>query len=269
MRTCVVIPTYNEVENVDDVISRVIAHENIDVLVVDDSSPDGTATKVQKWVDSSEGRVSLLSRAEKNGLGAAYLFGFAHCIEKKYDIICEMDADLSHDPAALPTLIAPIVSGDADLVLGSRYVPGGRIPQWSLRRRMLSRGGNIFARFMLGLKVHDATGGFRAYRREVLTDIMTNDIRAGGYGFQIEMTYLASKYNALIMEVPISFSDRIKGTSKMNFSIVLEALILVFWWSIRDRVFQRRKSKRSRHKSYEMADTSHGKKSSDHDKNLS
>ncbi len=257
MRTCVVIPTYNEVENIDDVLAQVMACDGIDVLVVDDSSPDGTAEKVKVWEEKTDGRVMLISRDKKNGLGGAYLFGFAHAIDKGYDIICEMDADLSHDPSALPSLIAPVVSGQAHLGLGSRYIEGGSIPQWSPFRRFLSRGGNVYARTLLGLSVHDATGGFRAYRRELLENIMQNEIRADGYGFQIEMTYLASKYGASIVEVPISFHDRVHGTSKMSFHIVFEALTLVTWWFIRDRVLKRNNIVQG-HNNLVVADTSKG-----------
>lgn len=175
-------------------------------------------------------------------MGSAYLFGFAHCIKNGYDVICEMDADLSHDPAALPGLVEPVLNSDADLVLGSRYVEGGSIPNWSMHRKLLSLWGNRYARFMLGLSVSDATGGFRAYRSELLETIMKQTIRGRGYGFQIEMVYVATQENATIIEVPIAFSDRIRGTSKMSSSIVAEALGLVTWWTIRDRLFRRRNS---------------------------
>lgn len=256
MRTCVVIPTYNEVENIDIVLERLMTLEGIDVLVVDDSSPDGTAERVQIWEDKTDGRISLISRSKKNGLGGAYLFGFAHALNKGYDIICEMDADLSHDPAALPSLIAPVVAG-AHLGLGSRYIEGGSIPQWSFFRRFLSRGGTIYARILLGLPVHDETGGFRAYSRALLENILENNVRAEGYGFQIEMTYLSTKYGADIVEVPISFHDRIHGTSKMSAIIVVEALTLVTWWSIRDRVF-RRNTIAPGHNDLNLADTTKG-----------
>ena len=267
MRTCVVIPTYNESENIDDVISRVLENAGIDILVVDDSSPDGTADKVRIWSEKTNNRVSLLSQLKKEVLGKAYINGFKHCIENGYEIICEMDADLSHDPSALPSLVAPILESSADLVIGSRYVEGGSIPEWSLFRRLLSRGGNVYARIMLGLKVNDATGGYRAYRADLLNKILAQDIRADGYGFQIEMTYLASKAKAKIVEVPIAFNDRIHGTSKMSFAIVIEALKLVTSNCVRDRVLRRSKSK-DIHGATRPADTTNVIKSvNEHDEN--
>lgn len=241
VRTCVVIPTYNEVDNIDDVISQVLMHDGIDIAIVDDSSPDGTAEKVKDWEDKTNGQVTLYSRNTKDGLGPAYIYGFNKCISKGYEIICEMDADLSHDPAALVQLIKPIEHGNTDLVLGSRYIKGGSIPNWSVIRKLLSRSGNVYARIMLGLKMHDATGGFRAYRVSLLEKILRNEIRSDGYGFQIEMAYLATLYGAEIKEVPIAFNDRIRGESKMSFKIVQEALVLVTSTAIRDRVLRRKR----------------------------
>lgn len=243
MRSCVVVPTYNEAENIEDVLDILLEIENLDVLVVDDSSPDGTADIVQNWVDKSNGKVQLLTREQKNGLGGAYLFGFDYCLNKNYEIICEMDADLSHDPKALPQLIDAVETKQGDLAIGSRYIEGGQVPDWPLWRRALSIGGNIYARTVLGLKVNDATAGFRAYNSDLLRKIVLNPIKADGYGFQIEMTYITSKLGFKIKEVPITFRDRVKGTSKMGMNIVVEAISLVTWWGIRDRTFRRNKYK--------------------------
>lgn len=256
MRICVVIPTYNEIENIDDVISKVMLHDGYHVLIVDDSSPDGTAQRVNEIKELYPGRVSLLVRETKDGLGGAYLHGFKHAISQGYEILCEMDADLSHDPAALPSLIQPVLNGEADLAIGSRYVPGGKIPAWSFHRKLLSRGGNMYTRFMLGVDVNDATGGFRAYRAGLLSQIMTQEVKADGYGFQIEMTYVSSQCKAKIVEIPISFSDRIRGTSKMSFSIVIEALWLVTFWSLRDKIFKRKQARLRRERYLEVDITS-------------
>lgn len=261
MRSCVVIPTYNESENIDDIVGKLLVHENLDILVVDDSSPDGTGDLVLAWSEKTGGRVSLLTRTKKEGLGRAYLDGFAHAVNRGYDVIAQMDADLSHDPAVINTLIEPVLFGDADLVLGSRYIDGGSIPEWSWHRRFLSRGGNAYARFILGLKVHDATGGYRAYDSRLLKELLTYDVRADGYGFQIEMAYMSTRLGATIREVPISFHDRIRGLSKMSFRIVIEALALVSLWAVRDRILRRPKIQ-MRHELSAMADTTHGKKES-------
>jgi dolichol-phosphate mannosyltransferase len=236
MRSCVVIPTYNEKENIEDVISKVLEND-IDILVVDDSSPDGTGKIVQDIATKHNGRVKLETRTSKQGLGKAYVFGFTKCIDDGYDIICQMDADLSHDPKVLPTLIKSIENGTANLTIGSRYVNGGVIPNWSLFRRFLSRGGNLYTRLMLKIKVKDATSGFRAYKSDLLKDILSLGILSDGYGFQIEMTYCATKLGAKIKEVPITFTDRIKGNSKMGGVIILEALKKVTLWSLRDRIW--------------------------------
>lgn len=241
-----VVPTYNEIENIDDVTSLVLGHDEYHMLVVDDSSPDGTADRVRELSEKYPGRLHLLVRETKNGLGGAYLHGFEWGIDQGYEVLCEMDADLSHDPKSLPSLVAPVENGDADLVIGSRYVQGGSIPNWSFHRKMLSKGGNLYTNIMLGLKVNDATGGFRAYKSELLKRIMTKDVKADGYGFQIEMTYISRQCGARIAEVPIAFVDRVRGDSKMSFSIVFEALWLVTLWSLRDKIFFRSKAKQRR-----------------------
>jgi len=231
MRLLVVLPTYNEVMNVESMLRalRTIVPD-AHVLVVDDASPDGTATKVREVADEL-GQILVLGRDSKDGLGGAYRAGFAWGLAQGYDTFVEIDCDFSHDPAALPTLLAAAV--DHDVVIGSRYVPGGRIPQWKLARRLLSRGGNQYASRMLRLHVADSTSGYRVYSRAALQSIDFESVSAEGYGFQIEMTYRARCAGARIVEVPISFSDRRLGSSKMSSSIVYEALWLVTKWALR------------------------------------
>ncbi|HSL59734.1 MAG TPA: polyprenol monophosphomannose synthase [Acidimicrobiales bacterium] len=238
MRTLVVVPTYNEAENVDEVLRRLrSAVPGADVLVVDDASPDGTAERAEA-VGAELGSVQVLRRAGKSGLGSAYRAGFARGLAEGYEVLVEMDADLSHDPAALPSLLSAVEDG-ADLAIGSRYVPGGAIPTWSLRRLLLSRWGNRYASIVLGLGVRDATSGYRAYRAELLAQVPLDEVQADGYGFQIEMAYRVRRLGGTIVELPISFSDRLRGTSKMSGRIIVEALLLVTWWGLRDRVLRR------------------------------
>jgi dolichol-phosphate mannosyltransferase len=221
MRPLVVIPTYNESENIERMLHRI--HESLPeagVLVVDDGSPDGTGDLV-----------NLLARTEKSGLGSAYRAGFSWGLERGYDAFVEIDADFSHDPSALPAIVAPLRAGH-DVSIGSRYVTGGSIPNWAWHREMLSRGGNRYASAVLGLGVVDSTAGFRAYTADILRRIDLGRIRAEGYGFQIEMTYRARQQGASIVEVPISFVDREAGESKMSSVIVVEALGLVSWWGL-------------------------------------
>ena len=200
------------------------------MLVVDDSSPDGTGALADELA-ARERRVRVLHRPRKQGLGRAYLAGFDVALREGYGRILEMDADFSHDPAALPALLA--ASRDADLVLGSRYVPGGRTANWGLGRRLLSRGGSLYARAILGISVRDLTGGFKCFRREVLERIDLPTVRTTGYAFQIELTYRAVQRGFRVVEVPITFADRRVGQSKMSRAIVLEALWKV--WAIRFR----------------------------------
>jgi dolichol-phosphate mannosyltransferase len=231
MRPLVVIPTYNESENIERMLRRI--HECLPgagVLVVDDGSPDGTAAIVKK-VAAELPDISLLERSSKSGLGSAYRAGFAWGLERGYDACIEIDADFSHDPAALPTLVAPLSEG-FDVVIGSRYVDGGSIPNWAWHRHLLSRGGNIYASGVLGLGVSDSTAGYRCYSAGILRRLDLDRIRAEGYGFQIEMTYRARQFGALITEVPIKFVDREAGESKMSSFIVVEALGLVTFWGL-------------------------------------
>ena len=204
---------------------------NAEILVVDDSSPDGTGELV-RLAAAELGNVHLLTRAEKAGLGPAYLAGFAWGCEHGFSAMVEMDCDFQHDPADLPALIAPL-GADYDAVIGSRYVPGGKIPDWSPLRRMISRGGNRWAKYALALPVNDSTAGFRAYTADLLTRMDLATVRARGYGFQIEMTYRARGAGARILEIPITFHERERGTSKMSAHTVIEAFGLVTWWGIR------------------------------------
>lgn len=198
------------------------------ILVVDDGSPDGTAQRVRD-VANEMGSIELLERTSKSGLGGAYRAGFRWGLDHGYDSFVEIDCDFSHDPAALPTLLR--TASTHEVVIGSRYVPGGSIPQWTLMRRLLSRGGNQYATIMLGLHVSDSTAGFRVYSKSALEKIGFETVTADGYGFQIEMTYRARRHGASIIEVPISFSDRERGQSKMSSAIVVEALWLVTKWA--------------------------------------
>ncbi|MEN3314800.1 MAG: dolichol-phosphate mannosyltransferase [Acidimicrobiaceae bacterium] len=239
MRTLVVLPTYNEGENIETMLRRLrAAAPEVDVLVVDDSSPDGTA-QLAKTVGQELGGVDVLTRATKDGLGSAYRAGFNEGLARGYDVLVEMDSDLSHDPAALASLLAAIDEG-ADLVVGSRYVPGGSIPHWPWHRRSLSRNGNRYASAMLRMDVADATSGYRAYRAEMISRIDLDGVRANGYGFQIEMAYRVAQLGGRIVERPIEFVDRERGISKMSLRVIVEALVLVSWWGIRDRVVKRR-----------------------------
>lgn len=241
MRTLVVLPTYEEAENIAEVIRRVRGVvPDAEILVVDDSSPDGTA-EVARAAGQEIGGVEVLVRPAKSGLGTAYQDGFAAGRADGFDVLVEMDSDLSHDPAALPQLLKAVRDG-ADLAIGSRYVPGGSIPQWPLHRRALSRYGNLYASRLLRLPVRDATSGFRAYRGEMVDHIDLKSVRADGYGFQIEMAYRVAGAGGRIVELPIEFRDRRRGTSKMSARIVIEALFLVTWWGVRDRVMRRPRS---------------------------
>ncbi len=232
MRVLVVLPTYNEAANIATVLERVrLALPDASVLVVDDTSPDGTAEIVEKSGEHL-GQIELLRRPEKSGLGSAYRDGFRWGLAHGFDVLVEMDSDLSHDPDSLGALIAPLSDG-YDVSIGSRYVPGGSIPDWTLARRLLSRGGNLYAEAMLGLGVKDSTAGFRAYSADLVRKIDLDVVRADSYGFQIEMTYRSLQAGARVTEVPIRFVDRALGASKMSTYTVIEALLLVTWWGFR------------------------------------
>jgi dolichol-phosphate mannosyltransferase len=240
VRTLIVLPTFNEADNIVEVLQKLRAVvPEASVLVVDDSSPDGTADLVEE-VAEEIGDVSVMRRPAKSGLGSAYRDGFRRGLAAGFDVMVEMDSDLSHDPAALPSLLAAADDGAA-LALGSRYIPNGSIPDWSWHRRALSRWGNRYAAAVLGIDVNDATSGYRAYRAEALADIDFHTVQADGYGFQIEMAYRVLSSGGRIVEVPISFTDRVRGESKMSSRIVVEALVLVTWWAIRDRILRIRR----------------------------
>lgn len=241
MSPLVVLPTYQEAENIADVLTRIRASvPDAHILVVDDGSPDGTADLAEA-VAADLGSIDVLRRAEKSGLGPAYRAGFAWGLAAGHDVLIEMDADLSHDPQVLPELIAAVAPGRADLAIGSRYVPGGSVPGWPRNRRLLSQWGNRYISLMLRLPVRDATAGFRAYRRTILEKVGLERIRADGYGFQIEMVYEVVKAGGEVVEIPITFRDRVLGVSKMAPNIVTEAMVLVTRWGLRDRIHQVRR----------------------------
>ncbi len=223
----VVLPTYNEAENVRPIVTAILEHlPAATVLVVDDGSPDGTGQLADELA-AGDPRVLVRHRPAKQGLGRAYLDGFARAIDGGAGIVVQMDADFSHDPATLPALVAPIVEDRADLVIGSRYVRGGGVVDWGIGRRVISRGGSLFARIVLALRPSDLTGGFKAWRASSLAAIPFEGIHAGGYVFQIEMTYRASRLGDRVAEVPIVFRDRRIGQSKMSRRIIVEALVVV------------------------------------------
>jgi dolichol-phosphate mannosyltransferase len=238
----VVLPTFDEAQNIDEVLRRVrAALADATILVVDDGSPDGTAD-IAEALAGELGPIEVLRRPKKAGLGSAYRQGFRIGIDRGFEALVEMDSDLSHDPAALPSLLAPLdEEADIGLVVGSRYIPGGSIPRWSWHRRKLSEWGNRYASLVLGLEVRDSTSGFRAYRADAVAKIDLEHIRADGYGFQIEMAYVIARSGWRVVERPIAFVDRVRGTSKMSSHIVVEALWLVTWWALRDRVLRRRR----------------------------
>lgn len=227
-----VVPTYQEAENIETLLRSVrAAVPRLQVLVVDDDSPDGTADLAEK-AGASIGGVEVLRRSGKLGLGAAYRHGFRHALDAGHAIVIQMDADLSHDPAVLPDLLAAL-EGGADVAVGSRYVPGGSVPNWTRFRRMLSLWGNNYAHAMLRLRMNDATTAFRAYRAEVLEAIDIDGTTANGYLFQIETAFRLSLTRATIVEIPITFRDRIAGTSKMAVGrTMLETQLRVTWWGL-------------------------------------
>jgi dolichol-phosphate mannosyltransferase len=226
-----ILPTYNEAENVEAILTaagEVLAAASPDgfrILVVDDGSPDGTGRLADAMAERHEW-VQVLHRTEKGGIGPAYLAGFDHALEAGAGYVMEMDSDFSHDPADLARLLEA-ARGGADLVLGSRYVPGGGVADWGPVRRFISEGGSTYARIVLGLDVKDLTGGFKCFRREVLEAISFDEVRSRGYAFQVELTYRAVQAGFKVEEVPITFRDRDLGTSKMSWKIVAEAMWLV------------------------------------------
>ncbi len=225
----VIVPTYNEAANLEPLVLAILAAGPFDVLVVDDNSPDGTGRLAEDLAQRYPNRVYIAHRTGKAGLGTAYLLGFRLALAGGYDLIFQMDADFSHDPGRLPELRRSLDT--ADVVLGSRYAPGGGSRHWPLRRRLLSRAGSWYAARVLGLPISDLTGGFKGFRRSVLTVLDLNAIRSNGYSFQIEMTYACHRRGFHIVESPIVFEERRAGVSKMSWRIVTEALLLV--WQLR------------------------------------
>jgi dolichol-phosphate mannosyltransferase len=241
--TWIVLPTYDEAENIAPITAAILASlPGATLLVVDDGSPDGTG-QLADGLAAADPRIRVRHRPAKQGLGRAYLDGFSIALAGGAERIVQMDADFSHDPAVLPGLIAPLEDGRADLVIGSRYVRGGGVVDWGLGRRLISRGGSLFARIVLHLPVRDLTGGFKAWRATTLAALPFDGIHAGGYVFQIEMTFRADRAGGRIVEVPITFRDRRVGQSKMSRRIVVEALVVVVQLRIeelRDRFRRRR-----------------------------
>ncbi|MGD9986764.1 polyprenol monophosphomannose synthase [Pseudonocardia sp.] len=233
----VVIPTYQERENIALIVKRVHASvPEADVLVVDDGSPDGTGELADEMAAADE-RVRVLHRTEKAGLGAAYVAGFGQALAGPYQVIVEMDADGSHAPEDLPELLAALESGGgADLVLGSRYVPGGRVVNWPAHRQLLSRGANLYARLALGAPIKDITGGYRAFRRQVLEDLDISTVASTGYCFQVDMAWRTQQAGFRVREVPITFTERELGASKMSLEVMVEALYRIATWGVRHRL---------------------------------
>ena len=229
LATLICIPTYNESENIRQIIPAILAvTPHAHLLIIDDNSPDGTG-HIAQGIAQADPRVFVLHRTQKGGLGPAYVAGFGWGLERGYEVIMEMDADFSHQPSHLPALLEQI--GSYDVVVGSRYIAGGGTTDWGLVRRLISRGGGVYARAILGLDIQDLTAGFVAWRRHVLEAIDLSDVEASGYVFQIEMKYRAARAGFKILEVPIVFPDRVAGASKMTPNIALEALWRV--WKIR------------------------------------
>jgi dolichol-phosphate mannosyltransferase len=232
----VVIPTYNERDNLEPLLARMHAVvPDADVLVVDDGSPDGTGELADKLA-ADDPRVRVLHRTAKEGLGAAYLAGFAVALQGEHQVIVEMDADGSHAPEDLPTLLAALEGPDgADVVLGSRYVPGGKVVNWPAYRNWISRTGNLYSRLALGVRIRDITGGFRAFRREVLETLTLHEVESQGYCFQIDLAWRALQAGFRVVEVPITFTERQIGSSKMDGAVMLEAFVNVARWGFEHR----------------------------------
>jgi dolichol-phosphate mannosyltransferase len=232
----IVIPTYNEVDNLSLVVDRIVQSvASAHILIVDDASPDGTGDLADKLaIDNPQ--INVMHRVAKDGLGAAYVAGFQWCLAEGYEFIVEMDADGSHAPEQLPRLLAAL--SDADLVLGARWVPGGAVVNWPKARQLLSQAGNLYARLALGLQLRDSTGGYRAYRAEVLRAIDIETVTSRGYCFQVDLAWRALRTGFRVAEVPITFTERERGESKMDSAIVGEALIRLTQWGLDYRISQ-------------------------------
>ncbi len=235
----VIIPTYNEADNIQQVIDLVLAQPTpISLLVVDDNSTDGTAEIVRSAMENTPNRIALIERAGKLGLGTAYLRGFRHALARDYSYICEMDADLSHDPDDLPRLIETVRSGEADLAIGSRYVGGVRVIDWPLPRLVLSYAAGIYTRSITRMPIHDVTAGFKCFHRRVLEALPLDRVNSDGYAFQVEMHYRTWRAGFDIKEVPVIFTERTEGQSKMSKAIVREAAFKVWELRLRDLLGQ-------------------------------
>jgi len=235
-RALVVVPTYNERDNVEELVGRLLDLPGLDVLFVDDGSPDGTAQLIEVAASSSS-RINLLTRPSKQGLGTAYVAGFRWGLTRDYDALVQMDADFSHNPADIPRLLEALA--DADLVIGSRYIEGGRVQNWGRGRRSLSSGANRIARALLGYPVHDSTAGFRAFRPSTLEQIDFHTLKSRGYAFQVETTRRVLRVGGRIVEVPITFIERVRGSTKMDVWVILEAMAKLAAWTVRDRMWRR------------------------------
>lgn len=249
-RVVMVVPTYDEAANITWILDRLRAAEpDVDVLVVDDGSPDGTG-RIADEIAASDPRVQVLHRTAKEGLGAAYRAGFAHALAAGYDVVGEMDADGSHQPEQLHWLLRALAGTDggppADLVIGSRWVPGGSVVNWPRRREALSRGGNLYVRVLLGISVKDATAGYRLFRREALEKLDLDSVRSTGYVFQTDMVVRALRAGLVVREVPIEFVERIRGDSKMSGKVAVESLQRITSWGLRERREQARRAWRRR-----------------------
>ena len=230
MKCLVIMPTYNEKENVEAIATAVLKNKECDILFIDDNSPDGTG-KIIDEMHTEDKRINVIHRPGKSGLGRAYITGFKWAIENGYDFIFEMDADFSHDPAEIPNFIKKM--DECDMVLGSRYVKGGGIENWDVLRKLVSRFGNIYSRTVLWLPYRDLTGGFKCYKRKVLESIDLDTFSSVGYNFQIETTYKAHKNGFHICEIPITFRERKSGQSKFNLAIILESFVKVLFLRFR------------------------------------
>ncbi len=243
-RVVMVIPTYNEADNLDWVVGRLrVAEPSVDLLVVDDNSPDGTGALADELA-AADPAVHVLHRPGKAGLGAAYLAGFAWALDAGYDVVGEMDADGSHQPEQLHRLLEALL--DADLVIGSRWIPGGSVVNWPLRREALSRGGNLYVRVLLGISIKDATAGFRVFRRSALEKIDLASVQSTGYVFQTDLVTRCLRAGLAVREVPIEFVERVRGDSKMSGAVAIESLRRITRWGLRERRDQVRRALRRR-----------------------
>lgn len=242
MRALVAVPTHNEADNITGLLAKLRHHvPDADILVIDDASTDATRRLVRHAMGGDD-QVRMVERDHKRGLGDAYLHAFGIALDEGYDVVVEIDADHSHDPAVLPTML-DVASHGIALVIGSRYVPGGTVSGWPRRRTWLSRWGNRYVAIMLGLAINDATAGYRVYRTDALRTIGLDGVQASGYVFQVEMTYRVVRSGLSVVEIPISFTDRVVGDSKMNRGIIVESFVLVTLWGLQDMLSLKRRQR--------------------------